>query len=73
MGQEHLPYAAASPSAHSLPLLQSIVTAARYQSTQGQASLFAITVASMIETHGYHFVLVLISLILGFLDACKFW
>ena len=29
-----------------LPLLQSIVTAARYLSTQGQASLFAITVAS---------------------------
>nr|POE63857.1 hypothetical protein CFP56_24689 [Quercus suber] len=42
---------AASPLAHSLPFLQSIVTAARYQSTQGQASLFAITVVSMIETH----------------------
>ncbi|XP_050273145.1 uncharacterized protein LOC126716158 [Quercus robur] len=44
-----LPCAAASPSTHSLPLLQSIVTgltvtAARYQSTQGQASLFSITV-----------------------------
>ena len=31
-----LPCAAASPSTHSLPLPQSIVTAARYQSTQGQ-------------------------------------
>ena len=31
-----LPCAAASPSTHSLPLLQSIVTAVRYKSTQGQ-------------------------------------